>query len=78
MPRTGGGFEVVVRGQGLRSGAVPPRVLVGDRPVRSVRGTDGTVLRGVVEDGGVGDEVVVDLGPGGQATGRVDTVGGAA
>ena len=34
LPRAGGRFEVVVRGQGLRSGAVPPRVVVGGRTVR--------------------------------------------
>jgi hypothetical protein len=75
LPRAEGGFEVVVHGHGLRSGAVPPRVVVGGRTVRSVRGGGGTVLRGLVDAAGVGDEVVVDLGPGGRAVGRVGTAG---
>jgi hypothetical protein len=78
VPRVGGGFDIVIRGQRLRSGPVPPHILVGDRPARSVQVTDGTVLRGVVDAGSVGDEVLIDLGPGGRTSRRVDTVGRAA
>jgi hypothetical protein len=42
--------------------------------VREVRGEGGMVLRGVVDDGRLGDDVAVDLGPGGRAVGRVVSV----
>lgn len=64
--RPDGQFDVLITGTDLRSGAVPPRIQVGGLPVHQVVGRDGTLLRGVVERGGPGDEVTVDLGPAGR------------
>lgn len=72
--RPDGGLDVVIRGQGLRSGAMPPQIWIGGRPVRKVEGRDETLLLGVVAQGSAGDAVAVDLGPGGEVTAAVASV----
>lgn len=73
--RTDGNFDVVIRGEQLRSGAVAPEIRIGERPVRQVRGQQaGTELVGVVEAGAVGDTVTVDLGPAGTTETSVGAV----
>lgn len=67
-------FDVLIRGEHLRSGAVPPVIRIGDHPVRRVRGGAGTILLGVVDGGRVGDDVTVDLGPGGRTATTVSAV----
>ena len=64
-----------MHGEHLRSGAVPPELRVGGRQARALRAEGGTVFRGFVDTGEVGDEVVIDFGPGGRATGRVGSIG---
>lgn len=72
--RPDGSFDVVIRGHNLGPGAVPPVIRVGGRPVRRLAGTGGTELRGVVDGGEPGDEVVIDLGPAGRARTTVERV----
>lgn len=69
-PRPGGGFDVVVRGAGLRPGAVLADLRVGDRPVRDLHVESDTLWRGVVSDAAPGDRVTLDLGPLGHAEAR--------
>lgn len=62
-------FDVIIRGRDLSGGGgVPTLIRVGGRPVRRIESTEGSLLRGIVDDGEAGDEVVVDLGPAGQVT----------
>lgn len=70
--RVDGIQRLVVRGRGLSSpGGVPTLVTVGGRPVRAVDTSDPDGLSGIVEGGQGGDEVVIDLGPNGLATGKL-------
>lgn len=67
--RPDAGYDVIIRGRDLSGGGgVPTLVRVGGRPVRRIDTTDKTLLRGVVDDGAAGDDVVVDLGPAGRLT----------
>lgn len=71
--RSDGSFELFVRGEDLAGrGGVPTLVRVGGRPARRIDTSDPTLLRGVVDDGEPGDEVVVNLGPAGRITGTVE------
>lgn len=72
--RPDGGLDVVIRGRGLRSGVMPPQIRIGGRPVRHVQGRSETALFGVVAHGSPGDEVLVDLGPGGEVSTAVASV----
>ncbi|QSB15650.1 IPT/TIG domain-containing protein [Natronosporangium hydrolyticum] len=72
--RADGGLDVVIRGRGLRSGVMPPQIRIGGRPVRRVEGCSETQLFGVVAQGDAGDEVLVDLGPGGEVSAAVASV----
>lgn len=68
-----GTHQLVVHGDGLSGlGGIPTLVSVGGRPVRHVDASDPNRLRGMVTDGRIGDEVVVDLGPAGRLTGEVE------
>jgi hypothetical protein len=69
-PRPEGGFHVVVRGAGLRPGAMLADLRVGDRPVRDLHVESDTLWRGVVSHAAPGDRVTLDLGPLGHAEGR--------
>lgn len=72
--RPDGTYELTLSGRNLAFGAIPALIRVGDRPVRQVVAHGGTVLRGVVAGGEPGDEVTVDLGPGGLLSTTVDSV----
>lgn len=72
--RPDGGLDVVIRGRGLRSGVMPPQIRIGGRPVRRVEGRSETLLCGVIAQGDTGDEVLVDLGPGGEVSAAVASV----
>jgi len=74
-PRAEGGFDVVVRGAGLRPGAMLVDLRVGDRPVRELRVESDTLWRGVVSDAAPGDRVTLDLGSLGHAEARAAIAG---
>jgi hypothetical protein len=74
VARPDGRFDVRIEGTDLRTGAVPPLIHVGGRPARRVESRGGTVLRGVVDGGGPGDEVTIDLGPAGELRATVGRV----
>lgn len=74
LRRPDGRFDVLIDGSDLRTGAVPPRIEVGGRPVSRVEGRDGSRLTGVVDRGEPGDEVTVDLGPAGAVRTVVERV----
>jgi hypothetical protein len=70
--RGDGRLDIVVRGTQLRPGAVPAVLKVGGWTARHVTAEDATELRGVVDDGRLGDDVELDFGPLGRAQGRVE------
>ncbi|MFY1631685.1 hypothetical protein ACN27F_00150 [Solwaraspora sp. WMMB335] len=74
VTRPDGQFDVRIEGTDLRTGAVPALIHVGGRPARRIVGSGGTVLRAVVDRGAAGDEVTIDLGPGGEVRTTVGRV----
>lgn len=72
--RPDGRFDVILRGQHLHSGAIPPQISIGDRRATEIRMERDESLRAVIDGGREGDDVTVVLGPLGEATGTVGSV----